>query len=91
MASPDAGRRRLVVNADDFGRSRAINQAVIRAHREGILTTALAAKSYLHEHVSGLRWAGVAMIVLGAALVSWSERAKAPPPPARAPALLPRS
>ncbi len=32
--------RRLVVNADDFGRSRSINAAVIRAHREGILTTA---------------------------------------------------
>lgn len=32
--------RRLIVNADDFGRSRAINQAVIRAHQEGILTTA---------------------------------------------------
>jgi chitin disaccharide deacetylase len=35
-----ASRRRLVVNADDFGRSRAINEAVLRAHREGILTTA---------------------------------------------------
>jgi hopanoid biosynthesis associated protein HpnK len=34
------GRRRLIVNADDFGRSQSINQAVIRAHREGILTTA---------------------------------------------------
>jgi hopanoid biosynthesis associated protein HpnK len=33
------GRRRLVVNADDFGRSPSINQAVIRAYREGILTT----------------------------------------------------
>ena len=32
--------RRLIVNADDFGRSRSINAAVIRAHREGILTTA---------------------------------------------------
>jgi chitin disaccharide deacetylase len=32
--------RRLIVNADDFGRSPAINDAVIRAHREGILTTA---------------------------------------------------
>jgi hopanoid biosynthesis associated protein HpnK len=32
--------RRLVVNADDFGRSQSVNQAVIRAHREGILTTA---------------------------------------------------
>jgi hopanoid biosynthesis associated protein HpnK len=39
MASPDA-KRRLIVNADDFGRSHAINQAVIRAHREGILTSA---------------------------------------------------
>ncbi len=33
-------RRRLIVNADDFGRSDAINEAVGRAHREGILTTA---------------------------------------------------
>ena len=33
-------RRRLIVNADDFGRSHSINEAVIRAHREGILTTA---------------------------------------------------
>src|SRR5206468_1495957 len=32
--------RRLIVNADDFGRSSSINLAVIRAHREGILTTA---------------------------------------------------
>jgi chitin disaccharide deacetylase len=31
--------RRLIVNADDFGRSSAANQAIIRAHREGILTT----------------------------------------------------
>jgi chitin disaccharide deacetylase len=33
-------RRRLIVNADDFGRSHSINEAVVRAHREGILTTA---------------------------------------------------
>jgi hopanoid biosynthesis associated protein HpnK len=32
--------RRLIVNADDFGLNTATNQAVIRAHREGILTTA---------------------------------------------------
>ena len=32
--------RRLIVNADDFGRSRSINEAVVRAHREGILTSA---------------------------------------------------
>ena len=38
MASPET--RRLIVNADDFGRSAAINIAVVRAHREGILTSA---------------------------------------------------
>jgi hopanoid biosynthesis associated protein HpnK len=38
-ATPDS-RRRLIVNADDFGRSRSINAAIIRAHREGILTSA---------------------------------------------------
>ena len=32
--------RRLIINADDFGRSHSINQAVIRAHRDGVLTTA---------------------------------------------------
>lgn len=32
--------RRLIVNADDFGRTSAINQAVIEAHRRGILTSA---------------------------------------------------
>ncbi len=31
--------RRLIVNADDFGRSESINQAVIRAHREGVVTS----------------------------------------------------
>ncbi|MBC7293777.1 MAG: ChbG/HpnK family deacetylase, partial [Thermoleophilia bacterium] len=37
---PGRPRVRLVVNADDFGRSRAINTAVLEAHREGILTSA---------------------------------------------------
>jgi chitin disaccharide deacetylase len=32
--------RRLIINADDFGRSPAINQAVICAHHEGVLTSA---------------------------------------------------
>jgi len=32
--------RRLVINADDFGRSPSINAAVIQAHREGVLTSA---------------------------------------------------
>jgi hopanoid biosynthesis associated protein HpnK len=35
-----AQTRRLIVNADDFGRSHSINKAVIQAHQRGILTTA---------------------------------------------------
>lgn len=40
MVSSKPPRRRLIVNADDFGRSPGVNAAVIAAHREGILTTA---------------------------------------------------
>src|SRR6185295_16429695 len=39
MGQPEA-RRRLIINADDFGRSRSINGAVIRAHTDGVLTSA---------------------------------------------------
>jgi hopanoid biosynthesis associated protein HpnK len=39
MERPEAPRR-LIVNADDFGRSASINNAVIQAHTGGILTTA---------------------------------------------------
>jgi hopanoid biosynthesis associated protein HpnK len=39
-SAPRTIPRRLIVNADDFGRSHSINEAVIRAHRDGILTTA---------------------------------------------------
>lgn len=38
MARTEA--RRLIVNADDFGLSASVNEAVIRAHKNGILTTA---------------------------------------------------
>jgi hopanoid biosynthesis associated protein HpnK len=39
IRNPQSGRR-LIVNADDFGLSTSVNHAVIRAHRDGILTTA---------------------------------------------------
>jgi drug/metabolite transporter (DMT)-like permease len=48
----------------------------------GFVITALAAKFVLHEEVNGARWAGVALIVLGAMLVSWSEKKKEAPAPA---------
>ena len=54
-----------------------------------VLTT-LAAQFYLRETVSGLRWSGVALIMVGAALITWSEKNKSKelakePPAARAP------
>ena len=39
FSNPQSSRR-LIVNADDFGCSRSINEAVVRAHRDGILTSA---------------------------------------------------
>ena len=38
--------------------------------------TALAARFYLHEHVSPARWAGVIFIILGAGLIGYSESVK---------------
>jgi len=35
-----------------------------------------AAKLFLHEHISGVRWWGVILIMLGAALISYSEHTK---------------
>jgi drug/metabolite transporter (DMT)-like permease len=53
----------------------------------GFVITALAARWVRHEEISNLRWAGVAIIVIGAALVAWSEQVKmksaAPPAPAQ--------
>lgn len=53
----------------------------------GFVITALAARFILHEQVSATRWAGVVLIVLGAALVSYSEKTRSAPPapPASAP------
>jgi drug/metabolite transporter (DMT)-like permease len=45
-----------------------------------VLTT-LAALIFLGEKVSSVRWAGVVFIVIGAALISYSEHAKPRPSP----------
>jgi drug/metabolite transporter (DMT)-like permease len=43
------------------------------------VTTTLAAKFLLHEQVSVARWLGVALIMMGAAFITWSEKKKEPP------------
>ena len=40
-----------------------------------VLTT-LAAKLFLHEQVSGLRWCGVLLIILGAGVITYTEKMK---------------
>jgi drug/metabolite transporter (DMT)-like permease len=44
--------------------------------------TTIAAMLVLHEKVSGIRWAGVVFIMIGAALISYSEHAKEKAPAA---------
>ena len=46
----------------------------------GFVLTALAAKFILREEIHWTRWTGVAFIVIGAALVTFSEKMKRPPP-----------
>jgi len=45
----------------------------------GFVLTAIAAKFILHEDIHWIRWMGVALIVVGAALVSYSEKMKCRP------------
>lgn len=40
----------------------------------------LAAIWFLHERVSAVRWAGVVLIMIGAALISYSQHSKEKPP-----------
>lgn len=44
----------------------------------GFVITAVAARFVLQEQVSWVRWSGVILIVLGAGLVTWSEKLKEP-------------
>src|SRR5438552_17336774 len=46
----------------------------------GVVLTAVAAKFILREDIHWTRWVGVALIVMGAALVSFSEKLKGKPP-----------
>jgi len=45
----------------------------------GFVLTTAAAKFIRHEEVSSLRWNGVVLIMIGAALVGWSEKQKRQP------------
>lgn len=52
-----------------------------------MVATTLAAIIMLHEKVSNLRWVGVLLIVIGSALITWSEQKKEAEKNAAQPAL----
>jgi len=71
--------KQLIVNADDFGLTRGVNQGIIRAHREGILTSAtLMATAPAFEHAVALALANPGLGV-GCHLVLVGGKAVAPP------------
>ena len=53
----DVKRIRLIVNADDFGASEEVNEAVIRAFQEGVLTSCslmVTGEAFNHAEVVGI-------------------------------------
>ena len=71
----------VILNADDFGRSTSINQAVMRAHREGVLTSAslMVAEEAAEEAVSLARETptlavGLHLVVAGGKAVLSSQQ-----------------
>jgi chitin disaccharide deacetylase len=71
--------RRLIVNADDFGTSEAVNEAVIRAFTEGVLTScSLMVTGAAFEHAVCLAHAHPGLAV-GIHLVTVLGRAVLPP------------
>ncbi len=52
------------------------------------VVTTIAARLYLHEQISTARWLGVALIMLGAGLITWTEKSRPAVPPGEPPAPL---
>jgi drug/metabolite transporter (DMT)-like permease len=52
----------------------------------GFVITSLAAKIFLNEEISTVRWAGICLIVLGACLVTWSGKQNKREPEEQSPA-----
>jgi predicted glycoside hydrolase/deacetylase ChbG (UPF0249 family) len=80
-------RRRLIVNADDFGLTRGVSEGILAAHRHGIVTstTVLVNSSIGAEHVARARDSGLGIglhvnltlgrpLTSGASLVDGSGR-----------------
>jgi drug/metabolite transporter (DMT)-like permease len=51
----------------------------------GFVITSLAARIFLKEEISTVRWSGICLIVLGAGLVTWSAKQKEKEPQEQSP------
>ena len=73
--------RQLIVNADDFGLTEAVNQGIVHAHNEGIVTstTLMAGGSAFDSAVSISR--SVPCLGIGVHLNLTAGRPVSPPPP----------
>lgn len=70
--------KRLIVNADDFGFTRGVNEGILRAHREGIVTaTTLMADGPAFEHAVEIARRTPSLDV-GVHLVLWPESGRLP-------------
>lgn len=70
---------KLILNADDFGRSREINEAILRAHQEGVLTSAslMVAGDAFHDAVEIAR--RTPTLAVGLHVVAVAGKAVLPP------------
>ena len=70
--------RKLIVNADDFGFTRGVNEGILRAHREGIVTaTTLMADGGAFEHAVRIALSTPTLDV-GVHLVLWPDGGSLP-------------
>jgi predicted glycoside hydrolase/deacetylase ChbG (UPF0249 family) len=70
--------KKLIVNADDFGLTRGVNEGIVRGHRSGIITaTSLMADGPAFEHAVELALATPSLDV-GVHLVLWPEGGRLP-------------
>jgi hopanoid biosynthesis associated protein HpnK len=71
--------KRLIVNADDFGITRGVNQGIVRSHRDGIVTSAtiMAGGDAFEDAVESAR--ANPGLGVGVHIVLTGERAVAPP------------
>jgi hopanoid biosynthesis associated protein HpnK len=79
LAAAPASNRLVIINADDFGMSEEVNEAVIRAYKEGVLTsTSLMVTGAAFEHAVALAKASPGLAV-GIHLVTVVGKSVLPP------------